>query len=408
VLLRRLDELPGERALSSLEGVMAPVSAEEAAAFDLPVGVAMPPHLRDKMLRCMEAPVSELIAEGVIPSGEVLARVLPQITAQVQSASLDDPELRRLYGALYAAFRRRRSLLLLSMAEQVQLGELPWVSVLGGFRQKLGGAKQARQTLEQVVTLALGSFPQEILPNKLLQELRALVSSAGLAVPLVDELAADIFLGQFSGKFVEAAQIAARLLKGTLYERYYGLPFDRVLALPRASDSQPSVGFAALCTTLAQADAAGRWSVARNGTIIEQQQLLTTQNLAPLFVALDLRQALGPRLPELARRCFSWVCLGVERPVDDWHARLLVLKNAAYAWRQMMFFLSLCSPADQASFMAQADEQMTGFDEVFRLCFRPALEGLRGVLAGGKFDAEGRLGEGRRLLGWSTRRHWLG
>ena len=64
------------------------------------------------------------------------------------------------------------------------------------------------------------------------------------------------------------------ILAGTLYERYYGLPLDRVLNLndiekPRYG-APTSPGFAALCLELAGASNDGQWSVPRNGTIIEQ------------------------------------------------------------------------------------------------------------------------------------------
>lgn len=42
--------------------------------------------------------------------------------------------------------------------------------------------------------------------------------------------------------------------------------------------------------------------------IIEQEQILTTHNLAALFQALDLRPLVMKRLPELAQRCFRWIC----------------------------------------------------------------------------------------------------
>ena len=52
-----------------------------------------------------------------------------------RAAGIDDPSLRLLYGAVYAAFRRRRSLLLLDLAHQVRLEELPWVRAIEGLRR---------------------------------------------------------------------------------------------------------------------------------------------------------------------------------------------------------------------------------------------------------------------------------
>src|SRR5206468_6022627 len=134
---------------------------------------------------------------------EVLARLVPQLAAQVRAAGLADVDLRRLHGAIYQAFRRRRSLLLLNLQSQVKLEELPWVRALDAHRRDdLGARDQARQVLEQVVRLAVTAFPQQILPNKLLQEVRVLADSAGLHLPIVDEVAADIFMGDFSEQYL--------------------------------------------------------------------------------------------------------------------------------------------------------------------------------------------------------------
>ena len=44
------------------------------------------------------------------------------------------------------------------------------------------------------------------------------------------------------------------------------------------------------------------------GTVIEQQQVLTTHNLATLVAGLGLEVALRERMPAMARECFQWVC----------------------------------------------------------------------------------------------------
>jgi hypothetical protein len=101
----------------------------------------------------------------------------------------------------------------------------PWVG------SDLAARAAARATLTQAVTLAVEAFPQTILPNKLVKELQALAAGAGLALPLVEELAADIFMGAFAEKFLRAAQIAALLLQGSLYARYYSIPIDALLGM---------------------------------------------------------------------------------------------------------------------------------------------------------------------------------
>lgn len=412
VLADRLRRLPEAEGLGSMALVEAPVSAAESARDRIAQGAPMPPGLVAKAERSLEAPIEQLVERGVIASSEVLATVLPQITSQVGAAGLEDPELRRLYAALYAAFRRRRSLLLLGLQHQVRFEELPWVEAMRPFRKNALGARGlARQTLEQVCALAITSFPQALLPNKLLQELSGLSKAADLKLAWVEELAADIFMGTFSMKFLSAAQQAARLLRGTLYERYYALPTNQLLSLDDREQKwgkDTSPGFVALCTERAGARYGG--SVASNGTILEQAQILTTHNLATAFDGLGLRETLRPALPYLAKQCFRWVVRQQAMKVDLWKAQLQRVKNTAYAWRQMVFFLSFLDRPAQEEFLGWARELFIQQDEGFTRRLEPVLAGLEWVCAGNGFDASGRGGpkrQARRFLGWSEGKHWL-
>ena len=377
-----------------------------------------------------------LVERGLITSGETLARVLPQLTAGVRAAGFADPALRRLYAATYAAFRRRRSLLLLNLENQVRLEELPWVAAIEPFRRSdLPARELARQTLQEVALLAIGSFPQAMLPNKLLQELRALARTAELDIPLVDEIAADIFMGEFSEKFLQAAKRAAVVLENTLYETYYGIDYRQVRELKPARKSwlrpaaqgplasfwrllgaagfrpaaRPAVRrpFASLCAARAGVSLGG-CDPATNGMIIEQQQILTSQNLAVLFAELDLADALRDRLNDLARHCFEWVCRSQQVKVVHWHARLIQIKNAAYAWRQMIFFLALLPRPAVAEFLRWAEEHLNQNPGMFQTGFRAALTGLVLASKGRSLDSSAAEQAGaRRFLGWSKTRHWL-
>src|SRR5215510_14104639 len=107
----------------------------------------------------------------------------------LRAAAISDSALRQLYGAIYRAFRRRRSLLLLNLEKQVQLEELPWIAAIDRFRTDDPSNRElSKQALEEVSLLTLTSFPHAIFPNKLLQELRALVKTAELNLPLVEEM----------------------------------------------------------------------------------------------------------------------------------------------------------------------------------------------------------------------------
>ncbi len=418
VVIGRLESHTKDTALDDVSLLSESVTEEEAARSGIPEGTSIPPSVRRKAERCLNETVNVLVERGLITSADTLASVLPQMTSYLGAAGITEPSLRQLYAAIYRAFRRRRSLLLLNLEKQIQVEELPWLAAINRFRSHcLSSEELARQTLEEVTVLALTSFPHAILPNKLLQELRALVKSAGLDIPLVDELAADIFMGEFSGKFVESARRAAELLDRSLYATYYEIDYEEIRRLPTPEQStrqwrfwcqaKPAViELARLCAARAGV-ALGTWDPATNGMIIEQQQILTTQNLAALYLGLRLSDAIGGHLPDMARRCFRWICRRQQMKIDKWHARLVMLKNTAYAWRQMIFFLTLLPDSDVAAFLRWAGDHLDEQRDEFRDRFRPALNGL--VLAAGGRSPAGNCGSesGRRFLGWSNTKHWL-
>lgn len=416
VIARRLDRYPADGGVPSLDPIAAAV-AEDDKTVDIPTGTSMPQHLLHKAARALEAPVDELVRRGVIGSSEVLAIVLPQLTSRLTAASIDDPVLASLYEQTYTAFRRRRGLLLLNLEHQVQFDELPWIAALLPCRSpRVDNANAARQSLRQASMLALTAFPHTILPNPLIRELGTLATESGLQLPLVEEVAADIFMGTFTSKWRSAAALASRTMADTLYARYYDLPAVSVWAArgdattrwgkPTAED------FAQLCATRAE-EAGGAehlarnssW-VARNGTILEQSQILTTHNLATLVHELGLVNQLRDSAQELVRNTFTWVIRRLAQPTHDRHSALIQIKNAAYAWRQAIFLVSFCEPAVQHSQLGLLHDEAraAGIDNQFR----PAIDGLAHVIRGGTFTASGTVptGTGRRLLGWAAGQHW--
>jgi hypothetical protein len=415
VVAARLAGYPRELGIGDLEPVLRPLTAEEARHHTLPNTADIPDCVQRKVQRCLTETAEELVRRGIITSGETLARVLPQVTSGLRAAGIVDPALRQLDSAIYRAFRRRRSLLLLNLESQVKIDELPWVAAIDPFRRRdLSGSEVARATLEEITVLALISFPQAILPNKLLQELRELARQAHLDLPLVDELAADIFMGEFSEKFAQAASRAGQLLAGSLYATYYDIDyasikwFSEVQPPPKTSrfrraKVQTSDPMIALCRSRAGV-APGAWDVVVNGMIIEQQQILTTQNLAVLVAGLDLLAELHGHFAELARHCFTWICKRQQKNPPTWHALLIMLKNTAYAWRQMVFYLSLSPAGEVHQFLAWADEHLARQPTEFQSRFRPALAGLQRAAAG-RPPEDGNLA--RRYLGWTKQRHWL-
>ncbi|TXS56532.1 hypothetical protein [Streptomyces sp. t39] len=410
----RLSGLPQDTGVADTAPLLVPVTAREAEATGLPAGAEIPPSVRAAVESALSAPLAALVARGVVPSAEVLAELVPQLVAATTADAYRDPALRILMAAAHRSFRNRRSLLLLHLERQVRVEELPWVRAVASHRSgDEAVAEAARAALRELGTLAVQAFPATLLPNPLVREMSVLGRQADIGVPFTEELAADIFMGEFGPKFLVAARVAAELLRGTLYERYYGIDYAAVrnLAITEAGQAagrsypaRTSPGFGRLC---AERAGGGRGSVAANGTVIEQAQILTTHNLATLVGRVGITPE--PGFADLAVRCFDAVCRLTAR-VHGRARPLATIKDAAYAWRQMVFHLSLCTDAERAAVLDGLARQTDRYPAHVAARLAPALAGLRLTAAGGAFGRDGTAdgGRARRLVGWTTGRHWMG
>ncbi|USQ82353.1 hypothetical protein NFX46_00340 [Streptomyces phaeoluteigriseus] len=413
LVLRRLAGLPRESGVAEVAPLLLPVTEDEARETGLPAGAVVPAALRRPVEAALSAPVGTLVERGLVPSAEVLAELVPQLVAVTTAQAYPDEALRTLAAAGYRAFRNRRSLLLLNLERQVRAEELPWVKAVAGQRSGAEAGEESALALRQLGELAVQAFPATVLPNPLVRELSVLAREAELGAPLVEELAADIFMGTFTPKFLAAARVAAELLGGgSLYERYYAIDYRavRTMAITEAAEAQgrqnrprTSPGFAKLCAERAAASSSGRryeGSTAANGTVIEQAQILTTHNLATLVHRVGIAPATG--WEDLARRSFGTVCRLTARMHGN-PRPLTTIKDTAYAWRQMLFHLSLCTEEEQARTLTWVAEEAGRQPGHVTDRLAPALTGLRQVAEGGSADT----GAGRRLLGWSTGGHWM-
>jgi hypothetical protein len=412
VVVARLAALDPDAGISDVEAVCAPVTAEEEITHALPAGTPIPGPIRRVVQRATAGTVEELIGAGLVPSAEVLAELVPQIAATTNAAAYPDPALQALVAATYRAFRRRRSLLLLNLEHQVRLAELPWVRAVQPYRQNSADTRaDARETLRRLGELALDGFPATLLPNPLVRELSALSGEAGEDLPWLEELAADIFMGRFSVKYLRAARLAGQLLAGGLYARYYDIDYAALPAPTRttrrgqdaAASSEPFDNLCRQRALDAGGGGKGRSWVAANGMVIEQAQILTTHNLATLSHALDVTPPDG--WTALAQRTFTTVTRLAGR-LDGNPRPLPMIKDIGYAWRHLVFYLSLPG-ADPRRVLDQLHAELAEAPDRIRERLTPALVGLGYVAAGGRFTDDRTPAGGRRLLGWTTGRHWL-
>lgn len=414
VVVRRLSGVPQNTGVESVAAIMQPVTAQEGHAAGIPPGVEIPPPIRHVVERATAGTVEQLIAGGIVPSAEVLTTLVPQIAAAAMSTVYSDEALQTLMAATYRAFRKCRSLLLLNLEHQVRVDELPWVRAAQPYRVRKGAAQEgSRAALCRMSELVGQAFPGTILPNPMIRELDALARAAGLDVPFVEELAADIFMGTFSSTFLRAAKLAAEVVGDTVYKRYYGIDYNAVLAIDDGPANRgrraarTSAAFDMLCAYRAGPSAVptGWYSVAANGMIIEQAQIVTTHSLATLAGPIGIAPA--PGWADLAGRAFEQTRHLMAR-VHNNPRPLPTIKDAAYAWPQCLFFLSMLDAAEQAEVTdwCEAEAARAPVHAAERLT--QVLAGLRHVLAGRSFGPDWRSGTVRRFLGWQAgERHWL-
>ncbi|USE35783.1 hypothetical protein [Endozoicomonas sp. SCSIO W0465] len=325
----------------------------------------IPEPVKKLLEKLQPRPLGELLERGDITSAEVLASKLLEIVPIVRSESIHDPMLARLFAQIALAFNKRRSLLLLNLQSQVRMDELPWVKHLQSITpiDESKRLENARTLISDMIIQTYTYFPHTILPNTFIKSLgqviKALPESSMEQPPLTEELAADIFMHEFSEKFLKAAKQAASLMQGTLYEKYYGLDYGVIanLETPEAlydlclSKSGTSVDY------YHYGDRVYRSArPSENGKIIEWQQVITTHNLATLTNAINLCEYLrSENGKRLSLKVADWIVTKCTRynPGNPDQIRLQEHKNLAYAVRQMLFFLSFQPEDVQFSVLAK-------------------------------------------------------
>jgi hypothetical protein len=215
-------------------------------------------------------------------------------------------------------------------------------------------------------------------------------------------------MGTFSAKFLEAAQLAGELLRGSLYERYYDIDYEQLRLMapdrPDKGSSARTSAFAALCHS--RSEAPSGWSVAANGMVIEQAQILTTHNLAALAGPIGLRHHFERKSDTLAARSLDRVLELIAKTSGN-PRPLGTVKDAAYAWRQMIFYLSFAAPSDYPRFLDQIASRLAAQPSHVSEKLASAVGGLDWVMRGGSLDDTSAPGDARRFLGWAAGGHWM-
>ena len=156
----------------------------------------------------------------------------------------------------------------------------------------------------------------------------------------------------------------------------------------------------------------GSWNVAENGMLIEQQQILTTQNLAVLTTGIGIQKEITEISEELAQICFYWICKRLQANAASRHDNLIAIKNSAYCWRQMLFFLSMADVQTQNQFIKWCNTHLHQQRDAFITRFKPAVDGLKTAFH--KQTPPPQIPPpqipstaGVQFLGWTNQHHWL-
>jgi len=378
-----------DRGLANLDCLLSPIALEGCGDIPIPGSIC-------KIARkATMADIPSLIKRGIIPSSEIIADIAPQLTALEIGNAYSNEDIGLLMSETYKAFARRRSVLLFNLASQVRFNELPWVKPLLDERQS---ADCYKQTALRIAAYAIDFFPGVILPNSLVAQLNLLYSLAGKGNIFLSELAADIFMGKFVPSYDKSAVIAASLLRATLYERYYNLDYAKFNSTEIKENNLLAV---AVNEQLIRYEYDKISRVVKNGMPIELAQIYTTHNLA-ILVSEDVK--FENSYENLAFKAFDEALKLIslskkKKEADAFQNYLRTIKNAAYAWRQAIFFLSFANNETAGNTVKTVKKRSLCLlgDDITNNLFR-RLENC----AQGECPTNDKI-----FLGWTSGVHWV-
>nr|WSX48714.1 hypothetical protein OG409_07000 [Streptomyces sp. NBC_00974] len=371
------------RQAAVLRGPFAP--ALDPGRLPRPVGQAGPAHPADRadpahpdtVLPRADALVALAAAEEARAaweaglSGVRVPQAVGAALARAYHPEVTDPALRILLAKLYQGGARYCA----HLWNFAGLSELPWIRAVAGApaRDPEALVIALRQLATATMEASCGSVTDPSLP--LVRGLSALAREAGVPASFAAEPFADRDTGVVSEDVLPAASAAAELLRGTPYERYYGIDYAAVRAMADAGDRQ---GFAVLCIARACHPAPGPLltrhadfpELAAEPAVIEQVRILTAFNLPALVHRTGAVP--GPDGAALARSAFTAARRRAATPA-----------RTARAWRHLLFHLSFCAPDQQASVLDWIDAETGRLPRGTADRLAPSIARLRTAMAGG-------------------------
>lgn len=224
------------------------------------------------------------------------------------------------------------------------------------------GEARPGAVLREMVAQSWSYFPQEPPGRLTLDRWNLLLERSStplrLAPPSLESLDTGLAL----------ARAAARASQGTVYQRYFSLPVERLL--------EPTTGPDDLLE-ICRERARQRFDAEPGpGPMIEELRLLTSDGLWALQEVV--RPSLDPR--GAAWRCLLYLGRELSRPCPRQYQRWQQHRRVAHAWQRLVFFLSLAGPDALRPFIDEAHSKGLGPPELLKgLLQSPP---LRNVLTG--------------------------
>ena len=201
----------------------------------------------------------------------------------------------------------------------------------------------------------------------------------------VNEIASDIFEGRFSAKFAKSAEEAYSVIP-VLYKRYFGMHTPEVCET--LEDGCTTEAFTDLCYTMSGVKKPS-WRMymppSEAGMVIEQMSILTTHNLYPLlllagfpFYQFDQRKAVLDT--------WAWILAEfgkthmTQGKRGDYLARLHSAKNIAFAWRNLVLYLSMHSDRSISENKFEVLPPHVGLIEMTKVATRSSLSNADAIV----------------------------
>lgn len=345
------------------------------------------PLLKTCIQRLTLGTFGELARAGLLPSSEALASHCRARAVSERTASFAPGPARTLAQQILHAFAARRSQLLLNLASQVRVGELPWFTALndasrrGAFRGTTAGLVTVSPVATEIFGVHMRFFAGTQVPNKLVEVLGRYLGCFGL----VKELAADIFMGSLVKTFgAQAKQREEILGPGTPYGAYYAAV---LVEFPPGADSR-RVDISELGL---ECGGFGHATVVENGIAIERVATATTHNLLHLLVALEMDKDVE-LLTAAARVALASLLASLTPKQSDYKFLRDESRRAAASCRSLMVVVSLLKRLGKVP-PALVQSMTAGASQL--------PEQRATVMVDVCAAVEGRVTTGQPLMGWS-------